>query len=363
MYFGWCMIDYQIKRYRFLVVFMIASLLLFTTYVYICILHLNENYILKYSFYCFLGLIVMFIANMKSIHYFISYSVAAYGIVMLLLLIVLFTPAINGSHRWVPLGFINLQPSELVKIILPLFLCRIDGNGKLHKSKTSAMTAVLFIVLTVVFVLLEPDLGTSIFILLEGFICLLLLRVNKFILVSFCILLCILVPVIYTNLKSYQVMRILVFLNSENVPFEHGFQIMQSLATVVSGGWFGLSSHIVHQSEMSFLAHAHTDFIFSIVAQYFGFIGSVFLLTVVFSIVWCADLLSNNSSERLVYALKKTYIYAIVIAVLVNVSMNLAIIPTVGLPFPILSYGGSNFLVSCFMFGIILQRDQEDLYA
>ena len=118
---------------------------------------------------------------------------------------------------------------------------------------------------------------------------------------------------------------------------------MQSMATVVSGGFWGIGSHMISQAEMGSLVHAHTDFIFSMVAQYFGFIGAIISLTVVLSIVWLADSICEKSELRTVYALKKTFIYAIVLAIMINCGMNLALIPAVGLSFPHIKFWRLKF--------------------
>ena len=127
----------------------------------------------------------MMVANKKPIEYFFSYAYIGYFGILLLLVMVFFAPSINGSHRWLQLGIFNIQPSELVKVIFPLFLCRLDKNGQFCKSKKLTLVALLCLIVTFTLIIMEPDLGTAVFVLLEGLICLVLLRANRVVLFGF----------------------------------------------------------------------------------------------------------------------------------------------------------------------------------
>ena len=286
-----------------------------------------------------------------------NFSYIFYIIIILLLLYVsFFGIKSSGSRRWMDLYLFNLQPSELMKIAIILCLAKYYHRIKIENvnSVTSIMTAVTIILLPITMVISQPDLGTSILIANSGLIILWLGGVKiKYFIYSFIIFL-ISLPFIISFLKPYQKLRILTFLDPDRDPLGAGYQIIQSKIAIGSGGLEGKGFLKGTQSYLDFLPEKHTDFIFTLFSEEFGFIGSVGLL-VLYSIIIIRVLrigaISRSNFSRLFCF---GFAFAIFIYIVVNLSMVLGLLPIVGSPLPIMSYGGSSMLATMIGFGIVL---------
>ena len=284
-------------------------------------------------------------------------SLIVYLILLLLLVLVKFYGIQSqGSKRWINLFFINLQPSELMKIGIILFLSnyyhRISSDD-VNKFRF-LLFPVICILMPVLLVATQPDLGTAILILLSGVIISWLAGVRWKIfayLTSACI---ILAPIGIAFLKPYQKSRILTFLNPDSDPLGAGYQIIQSKIAIGSGGLFGKGFLNGSQAYLNYLPEKHTDFIFTLFSEEFGFFGSIFLLFLYALINY--RIIKIGSVTRSIFG--KLYCYgfasAFFVYVAVNMSMVLGLLPIVGAPLPILSYGGSSMLAIMFGLGIVM---------
>ena len=262
----------------------------------------------------------------------------------------------SGSTRWINLFFINLQPSELMKITLILFLANYY-----HKLSPADVNKVRFIVvpisvimIPVFLVISQPDLGTSILIAATGLIMLWLAGIRaKYYIYSFIIFITAL-PFVIAFLKPYQKLRILTFLNPDKDPTGAGYQIIQSKIAVGSGGFFGKGYLKGTQSYLDYLPEKHTDFIFTLYAEEFGFLGCIVLLFLFLYLIMAITSIGNSSRE----AFAKLYCYglgtALFVYITVNMSMVLGLLPIVGSPLPIMSYGGSAMLSVMVGLGIVM---------
>ena len=262
----------------------------------------------------------------------------------------------SGSQRWINLYFINLQPSELMKIAIILCLAKFYHRIQLDKvnSFKSILVALVILVLPIMLVISQPDLGTSILIALSGLAVLWLAGFNiKYFLYSFLTLI-ISMPFAISFLKPYQKLRILTFLNPDRDPLGAGYQIIQSKIAVGSGGLTGKGFLKGTQSYLEFLPEKHTDFIFTLFAEEFGFIGSIVLLIIY--IIMIIRILKIGSISRSYFAKLFCYGYAsaIFFYITVNMSMVLGLLPIVGSPLPIMSYGGSSMLATMIGFSIVM---------
>ena len=262
----------------------------------------------------------------------------------------------QGSRRWVNLYVINLQPSELMKIGVILFL-----SNYYHKISEGDVNKVRFLLYPVIamlapFILVvsQPDLGTAILILLSGVVVTWLAGVRWKIFAYLSLAAVILAPIAISFLKPYQKSRILTFLNPDSDPLGAGYQIIQSKIAIGSGGLFGKGYLNGSQAYLNFLPEKHTDFIFTLYSEEFGFIGSVFMIFLYSLIIY--RIIRIGSETRSIFG--KLYCYgfanAFFIYVAVNMSMVLGLLPIVGAPLPILSYGGSSMLAIMFGLGIVM---------
>ena len=300
--------------------------------------------------------LMIFIAffNIKWWH---NFSYLFYIVVILLLIYVsFFGIKSSGSRRWMDLYLFNLQPSELMKIAIILCLAKYYHRVKIENvnSLTSIITVLTIILVPIFMVLSQPDLGTSILIASSALIILWLGGVKiKYFIYSFIAFL-ISLPFIISFLKPYQKLRILTFLDPDRDPLGAGYQIIQSKIAIGSGGLDGKGFLKGTQSYLDFLPEKHTDFIFTLFSEEFGFIGSVGLLllyTIIIIRIIQIGAISRSSFARMFCF---GFAFAIFIYITVNLSMVLGLLPIVGSPLPIMSYGGSSMLATMIGFGIVL---------
>ena len=279
-----------------------------------------------------------------------------FAVILLLIYVSFFGIKSSGSRRWMDLYLFNLQPSELMKIAIILCLAKYYHRIKIENvnSITSIMTVVTIILIPIIMVLSQPDLGTSILIAASGLIVLWLGGVKiKYFIYSFIVFL-ISLPFVISFLKPYQKLRILTFLDPDRDPLGAGYQIIQSKIAIGSGGLDGKGFLKGTQSYLDFLPEKHTDFIFTLFSEEFGFIGSVALLIlysiIIIRILRIGAISRSNFSRLFCFG----FAFAIFIYIVVNLSMVLGLLPIVGSPLPILSYGGSSMLATMIGFGIVL---------
>ena len=285
---------------------------------------------------------------------------SSFFIFLILLLLLFFVKFYGiqsqGSRRWVNLYIINLQPSELMKIGIILFLSNYYhkiSEGDVNKVKY-LLYPVIAILAPFILVISQPDLGTGILILLSGVVVTWLAGVRWKIFAYLSLGAIVLAPISISFLKPYQKSRILTFLNPDSDPLGAGYQIIQSKIAIGSGGLFGKGFLNGSQAYLNFLPEKHTDFIFTLFSEEFGFIGSILMVFLYFLITYRIIKIGNET--RSIFG--KLYCYgfanAFFIYVAVNMSMVLGLLPIVGAPLPILSYGGSSMLAIMFGLGIVM---------
>jgi rod shape determining protein RodA len=299
-------------------------------------------------------MIVLAFFNLRFWHNF-SYIIYL-AVILLLIWVSFFGIKSSGSQRWMDLYFFVLQPSELMKIAIILCLAKFYHRLKIENVNSLFSMAIVLsiIVAPVLLVLSQPDLGTSILIVLSGLIILWLGGVKvKYFIYSFITFL-ISLPFIISFLKPYQKLRILTFLDPDRDPLGAGYQIIQSKIAIGSGGLDGKGFLKGTQSYLDFLPEKHTDFIFTLFSEEFGFIGSVLLLIlysiIIFRIIRIGSISRSNFARLFCFG----FAFAIFIYIVVNLSMVLGLLPIVGSPLPIMSYGGSSMLATMIGFGIVL---------
>jgi|TARA_B110001452_G_scaffold226301_1_gene200641 rod shape determining protein RodA len=313
----------------------------------------TNSHILR--FFVFFGL--FFLVSLVKIRFWHDQSFLIYFFFFILLLgVKYFGLTSSGSKRWLDLYFMNLQPSELMKIGLILFLAKYYHRTSIENmnSLRHLFIPIIALVAPLILVATQPDLGTSILIASGGIIVAWLagVRIKFFIysLVTFVAFL----PIAISFLKPYQKSRILTFLNPERDPLGAGYQIIQSKIAIGSGGLFGKGFLNGSQSYLDYLPEKHTDFIFTLFSEEFGFFGSLFILllyTLIISrIVKIGNLTRSTFGKLYCYS----FATAFFIYVAVNMMMVLGLLPIVGSPLPIMSYGGSSMMAIMFGLGIVM---------
>jgi len=313
----------------------------------------TNSHILR--FFVFFGL--FFLVSLIQIRFWHDQSYLIYILFFILLLgVKYFGLTSSGSKRWLDLYFMNLQPSELMKVGLILFLAKYY-----HRVSIENMNSIRYLFLPIIaliapllLVATQPDLGTSILIASGGIIVAWLagVRIKFFVYSSIAFLS--LLPVAISFLKPYQKSRILTFLNPERDPLGAGYQIIQSKIAIGSGGLFGKGFLNGSQSYLDYLPEKHTDFIFTLFSEEFGFFGSLSILLLYALII--SRIVKIGTLTRSTFG--KLYCYsfatAFFIYVVVNMMMVLGLLPIVGSPLPIMSYGGSSMMAIMFGLGIVM---------
>ena len=314
--------------------------------------HTNSR-ILKFSTFFILFIILSFL-RIKFWH---SFAYIFYAIVLGMLFYVLwFGVSAKGSQRWIDLYFLNLQPSELMKIAIIVcfakFYHRIQQQD-IHKVQ-NILYPIILLALPIYLVIAQPDLGTSILIAASGLAVIWLagIRARYFVYSILTLLVC--APFVISILKPYQKLRILTFFNPDRDPLGAGYQILQSKIAVGSGGLFGKGYLKGTQSYLEYLPDKHTDFIFTLFSEEFGFLGSSILLMLYFVMLFRIMRIGQQTQSYFAKFYCFGFASALFIYITVNMSMVLGLLPVLGSPLPIMSYGGSSMLATMVGLGIVM---------
>ena len=318
----------------------------------------NFGYYTKSHLYrfCVFFLLFLFISLLRTnIWYKLSYLF--YLIVLILLFYVdFFGITASGSKRWINLFFFNLQPSELMKVSIIIFLARY--YYKIPSENVSNFKYIIIpffaLFIPVGLVVTQPDLGTATLIALSGIVVIWMTGFRiKYFLYSLITFIC-LAPIVISFLKPYQKSRILTFFDPERDPLGAGYQIIQSKIAVGSGGLFGKGFLQGSQSYLDYLPEKHTDFIFTLFSEEFGFLGSTSLLLIYAWIIYRIIKIGKESKNNFAKFYCFSFGSAFFIYVIVNMCTVLGLLPIVGSPLPIMSYGGSAMLAIMLGLGITM---------
>ena len=309
------------------------------------------------------GLVLMFAVAFTPIWFWRNMSGLAYLTAMVLLLLVEFFGEVGmGAQRWIDLGFIRLQPSELMKVTLVMMLAAYYDwlDDKRTSRPLWVLIPVVLIVAPTVLVLMQPNLGTSVMLLAAGAAVMFAAGVSLWYFAAVAALVGSTVAAVFSTrgtpwqlLHDYQYTRIDTFLDPAADPLGAGYNIIQAKIALGSGGWTGKGFMQGTQSRLNFLPEKHTDFIFTTLAEEFGFVGAFSLLVLyALVIVFCIASAMNNKdrfSSLLILGVAMTFFLYFT----VNMSMVMGLAPVVGVPLPLVSYGGSAMLVLLVAFGLV----------
>ncbi len=307
-------------------------------------------------------LIAMLAVAHIDIEIWVRYAYPIYGVILALLAVVeLFGKIGMGAQRWIDLGIIRLQPSEFMKIAIILALARYYHYlpRAYIESPRALWPPVLLIAVPMILVILQPDLGTSMMITFGGVVMLFLAGVRLRWFIGAGIAIAAALPVVFNMLHDYQKKRVLIFMDPEADPLGSGYHITQSKIAIGSGGLFGKGYLNGTQSHLEYLPEKHTDFIFAMMAEEWGLVGGLFILACfAFVIVWGISVsLSARTQFTKLAAMGLTC--TIFFYVMINLSMVMGLAPVVGIPLPLVSYGGSAMMTALLTMGILLSLARQ----
>ncbi len=316
-----------------------------------------KNHLLRLIFGFILMLILAFVPH----NLFYKFSIVSFclGIIALGLVKVMGSGIVQ---RWITIAGVNFQPSEFMKLALILILAKyFDHISRVQLDKLLTYLIPLFLILLPGFIVIsQPDLGTGLTIILLGLAILFFVGISmKF--VTVCLLIVTFsVPFIWNKLYDYQKDRILVFINPEIDSLGSGYQIIQSKIAIGSGGFFGKGFLLGSQSRLNYLPEKHTDFIFTLISEEFGFLGSIFII-----LIFCVLIFSIMKISLKVDALfSKVVVFGVGFLLFLYLSLNIGMVcgllPVVGAPLPLISYGGTSLLTVLIGLGIILSINVHD---
>lgn len=303
-----------------------------------------------------LGFMVMFIVARLEVYYFRNFAFTLYTIgIFLLLLTLLIGIEINGSRRWINLGVVNFQPAEYMKIVLPLTICAVLTYKPLPISFYQLVMILGLVFLPVALVFLQPDLGTALIIVFSSGCLVFLAGMKIRTAISMVLFILASLPLAWFYLlHDYHKSRILSFLNPELDPLNSGWSIIQSKIAVGTGGIIGRGWSNSQQAKYDFLPEAHTDFIFSVFAEEYGLIGVIILLIVYFFIIIRGFAIATGARGSFEKLFCGGLIFIFSSYILINMGMVTGVLPIVGVPLPLISYGGTSLITTMGAFGILM---------
>ena len=283
------------------------------------------------------------------------------AILLLLLGVEILGQVQGGSQRWLEAGPLRIQPSELMKPAAVLALAHYYGGLPVGMipSWRALIPAGAIILLPISFVLLQPDLGTSLAIAFGGFVVMFLAGLPLRWFVGAGLAGLALLPVaFFFGLQEYQQKRVLTFLDPENDPLGDGYQITQSKIAIGSGGLFGKGFNEGSQSHLNYLPEPHTDFVFATMAEEWGFVGGVFILTCFGIILFWGMKVAQAASDRFSKLLAAGMTATIFFYIAINLLMVMGFAPVVGIPLPFISHGGSSMMTNMICIGVLMMVDR-----
>jgi len=273
---------------------------------------------------------------------------------MLLFSVLFFGESGKGAQRWLDLVFFRFQPSELMKLVVPMMVAWYLSEQSLPPRLSRIAYSFLIVFVPVLLIAKQPDLVTSLLVWSAGIFVIFLAGISWRLIFIFCSLVAASAPLLWFTLHEYPKARVLIFINPENAPLGAGYHIIQSKIAIGSGGLYGKGWLNGTQSQLDFLPERSTDFIFAAFAEEFGLIGVILLLAVYFFVVLRGMYISAQAQDTFTRLLGGSITMTFFICVFVNIGMVTGLLPVVGLPLPLVSYGGTSMVTLMASFGMLM---------
>jgi len=301
-----------------------------------------------------IAFLVMLVAAQISPHQLYLWTPWVFLLGVILLVMVFFAGDVGkGAQRWLKIG-VRFQPSEIMKLATPLMLAWYLSERPLPPGFRSLVISIVMVLLPTIMIAMQPDLGTALLVGAAGFFVVFFAGIRWRVLIGAGLALLAFIPILWRMMHDYQRQRVLTLLDPESDPLGAGYHIIQSKIAIGSGGLYGKGWLNGTQSQLDFLPERSTDFIFAVYAEEFGMMGAVVLLSLYAFIIWrglyIADHAQDNFSRLLAGSLSMTFF----VYLFVNVGMVSGILPVVGVPLPLVSYGGTSLVTLMAGFGMLM---------
>jgi rod shape determining protein RodA len=304
-----------------------------------------------------IGLFVLILMTTFDYHVLDRFAYPLFFISLILLLVVLKTgKVIHGSQRWLSFGYFSIQPSEMVKISIIIVLAKYfskaekAGNYRLR----DLLSPLIMIAVPFIMIVYQPDLGTALMLLMVSFSIIFFVNVNWKSILIFLSTALVSAPLFWITLQEYQKKRIITFLRPDLDPLGAAYHVTQSKIAIGSGLFWGKGFLKGTQTRLNFLPQKHTDFSFSVLAEDWGFVGSAMLLLLyLFLILWCLNI-AKNGKDKFGTLIVVGIVLSIFWHLIINVSMVTGLLPVVGIPLVLFSYGGSSVISTMAAMGLIM---------
>ncbi|MDP8078946.1 rod shape-determining protein RodA [Phocoenobacter skyensis] len=314
-----------------------------------------------------LGFGVLFFMALLPPLFYQKISPLLYCVCLILLVLVDVTGEVSkGAQRWLNLGFVRFQPSEIAKLAVPLMVASYLGKRALPPSLKDTAIVLLIIIVPTLLVAIQPDLGTSLLVFAAGMFVLFLAGLSWKLIGSGILALAAFIPVMWFYLMhDYQKRRVMTLLDPEREPLGAGYHIIQSKIAIGSGGFYGKGWLEGTQSQLEFLPEPHTDFIFAVLGEEQGMVGVLILLAIYLFIIARGLIIGVKASSAFGRFISGGTALLFFVYVFVNIGMVSGILPVVGVPLPLFSYGGTSFVTLMAAFGLVMstyvhQAKQKD---
>jgi len=303
-----------------------------------------------------LAFFVMFLVAQIPPHHLLFWTPFIFGLgVVLLFIVLLFGDVGKGAQRWLDLGVFRFQPSEIMKIAVPMMVAWYLAEKSIPPKPMQIWIVFIIIMIPVALIIKQPDLGTALLVGSAGIFVLLLTGISSLMIGGFVLTLAAIMPVVWFYvMHDYQRQRVLTFINPESDPLGSGYHIIQSKIAIGSGGAYGKGWLNGTQSQLDFLPERSTDFIFAVYAEEFGLIGILFLLVVYLCIVLRGLRIAYQAQGTFTRLLAGSLVITFFVYVFVNIGMVSGLLPVVGIPLPMVSYGGTSMVTLMAAFGILM---------
>ena len=346
-----------------ILVFSLLTILIFGLFVLFSASGQTVLMVMKQSIYVAIGLFLMFFISRLDQSVYKSFFMHLFWLGLILLVWVLLFPAEGyKTDRWIDLGFISFQPSEVIRLLLPLAAASyLTRNQKRNTIKD--WVVVLVAILSSSFLIFkQPDLGTALIVLASGCIPVFLAGFPLLILIILIMVVIISSPFLWASLTPYMQQRVITLFNPESDLLGAGWNISQSKTAIGSGGFWGKGYLNGTQSQLDFIPESHSDFIFSVIGEEFGFLG-IFLLLMLYGIIlYRVFKIALNSSTEFSRLAATSIGFIFLIYIWINVSMTVGTLPVVGVPLPLISQGGTSILIHLVAFGFVLSMKRRQTW-
>jgi len=346
-----------------ILVFSLLTILIFGLFVLFSASGQTVVMVMKQSIYVAIGLFLMFFISRLDQSVYKSFLMHLFWLGLILLSWVLLFPAEGyKTDRWIDLGFISFQPSEVIRLLLPLAAASYLTRNQKRNTIKDWLVVLVAILSSSFLIFKQPDLGTALIVLASGCIPVFLAGFPLLILIILIMVVITSSPFLWASLTPYMQQRIITLFNPESDLLGAGWNISQSKTAIGSGGFWGKGYLNGTQSQLDFIPESHSDFIFSVIGEEFGFLG-IFLLLMLYGIIlYRVFKIAFNSSTEFSRLAATSIGFIFLIYIWINVSMTVGTLPVVGVPLPLISQGGTSILIHLVAFGFVLSMKRRQTW-